>query len=128
MWGINLYTGGHFDNYLVRYTSYRAGASPEAAFEKPDLCADKPLLPAKTEGWRHALHAQVASYLPNAYYGAPYALSSHIRVASFVLNPADVSRKHIYHPRAASLMPCFGAHPGQRFKPYLNLRIKPRLD
>lgn len=71
MWGVNLYTGGHYDNYVVRYTSYRAGPIPEAVFQKPDLCAAKTLLAARAEGWRHDLHAQVASLLPNPYYGAP---------------------------------------------------------
>ena len=71
MWGINLYTGGHFDNYVVHYTSYRAGPVADAVFEKPDLCHDKPLQAAPVGGWRHNLHAQVVSLLPNPYYGAP---------------------------------------------------------
>ena len=74
MWGINLYTGGHYDNYIVHYTSYRAGSIPEAVFSKPDLCAEKPVLAHVTEGWRHDLHAQIASFLPNAYYGASLPL------------------------------------------------------
>lgn len=32
MWGINLYTGGHFDDYQVKYTHYNSNSIPDDVF------------------------------------------------------------------------------------------------
>lgn len=33
MWGINLYTGGHFDDYRVEYTHYNSHSIPDDVFK-----------------------------------------------------------------------------------------------
>ena len=71
MWGINLYTGGHYDNYIVNYYGYREGPAPEGTFDKPDICPDKPepgdgLTPHHKQA---GVHAQIRRMLPNPHHG-----------------------------------------------------------
>ena len=71
MWGINIYTGGHYDNYVVNYYGYREGPAPAGTFNKPHICPDKPdpedeLTPHHKQA---GLHAQIRRMLPNPHHG-----------------------------------------------------------
>ena len=71
MWGINIYTGGHYDNYVVNYYGYREGPAPAGTFDKPHICPDKPepedeLTPHHKQA---GLHAQIRRMLPNPHHG-----------------------------------------------------------
>ena len=90
MWGINLYTGGHFDNYIVHYFDYQPGPQADTLFAKPDICHGKPELPAQQSGWRHDLQAQIRSLLPNPYHGAPLPLEVLQYRAPLALRPCPL--------------------------------------
>ena len=74
MWGKNLYTGGHFDAYVVDYYDYKPGAIADEIWSVPDLC------PKEHEPENAALKqshwlAKLRSVLPSMHYGAaPAAL------------------------------------------------------
>ena len=71
MWGINIYTGGHYDNYIVNYYDYREGPAPPGTFDKPAICPDKPEPEdAQTPHHKQAgIHAQIRRMLPNRHQG-----------------------------------------------------------
>ena len=71
MWGINIYTGGHYDNYVVNYYGYRQGPAPPGTFNKPAICPDKPepenaLTPHHKQA---GIQAQIRRMLPNRHHG-----------------------------------------------------------
>lgn len=37
MWGVNLYTGGHFDEYVVNYYNYKPGPIDDKIWEVPEV-------------------------------------------------------------------------------------------
>ncbi|KAK9819683.1 hypothetical protein WJX72_001073 [[Myrmecia] bisecta] len=68
MWGINLYTGGHFDEWISTYTDFKAGPLAEDVWSVPDFCPKEPsvMLPQHRET---GLTADLRRMLPNAHYG-----------------------------------------------------------
>ncbi|CAL8460756.1 g287 [Coccomyxa elongata] len=74
MWGVNLYTGGHFDLYISDYFDYKAGEIDEQEFDVPSFCPEKPDPdePGSNGGRFHRNMGGIArmrSLLPNAHYG-----------------------------------------------------------
>ena len=67
MWGANLFTGGHFDAYIVDYYDYKPGAIDADVFSVPDMCPRKisPDLLAKKSHWL----AHVRSIFPSPHFG-----------------------------------------------------------
>ena len=75
MWGKNLYTGGHFDAYIVDYSDYKPGAISEDTWEVPHICPSEiepESVAAKSSHWL----AKLRSVLPSAHYGMKPVLSS----------------------------------------------------
>ena len=71
MWGINIYTGGHYDHYIVNYFGFSKGPAPEGTFDVPDFCPTKPE-PGNQMTPHHrqaGLGAQLRRLLPNAHSG-----------------------------------------------------------
>ena len=71
MWGINIYTGGHYDHYIVDYFGFQAQPASPATFDVPEFCPRTPE-PGQQMTPHHkqaGLHAQLRRLLPNAYSG-----------------------------------------------------------
>lgn len=68
MWGKNLYTGGHYDAYIVDYSAYKPGASPEDTWAVPDICPKDPE-PANVASKHGHWLAKLRSVLPSTHYG-----------------------------------------------------------
>lgn len=67
MWGPQLFTGGHFDAYILDYYDYQPGAVNDDVFSVPEMCPKK-ISPDVAVQKTHWL-AQVRSILPNAHFG-----------------------------------------------------------
>ena len=75
MWGTNLYTGGHFDSYIVDYSDYKPGPPSDETWVVPDMCpaglSPDNSLAAKQSHWLTKLR----SVLPNTHFGKPYHMT-----------------------------------------------------
>jgi cathepsin L len=68
IWGINPYTGGHFDHYVARYSSWQAGGLDEIVFDKPPHCKPEGVdVMARRPGLD--LRTELLSLLPPAHHG-----------------------------------------------------------
>lgn len=74
MWGINLYTGGHFDDYIADYYGFEPGPPEANVYNVPDYC---PPHPSTAESYvvRHQMRQNgvlrhLHAMLPNPHYGA----------------------------------------------------------
>ena len=66
MWGINIYTGGHYDHYIVDYFGFQAQPAPPATFDVPEFCPKTPE-PGQQMTPHHkqaGVHAQLRRLLP----------------------------------------------------------------
>lgn len=70
MWGKNLYTGGHFDAYVVDYYDYKPGPIPEDVWEVPRLCP-KDVEPGNAAVQQSHWLTKLQSILPSIHYGEP---------------------------------------------------------
>lgn len=69
MWGKNLFTGGHFDAYIVDYYDYQPGSIDEDIFSVPDNCPKK-LSPDLSPNFGKAhWHTKLRAMLPSRHYG-----------------------------------------------------------
>lgn len=68
MWGKNLYTGGHFDAYVVDYYDYKPGALPEDTWVVPQICP-REIEPENTAATHSHWLTKLRSVLPNAHFG-----------------------------------------------------------
>ena len=63
------YTGGHFDHYVARYSSWQAGGLDEGVFDKPPHCKPEGVqVMARRPGLD--LRTELLSLLPPAHHGA----------------------------------------------------------
>lgn len=76
VWGINPYTGGHFDHYIATYSGFQPGDIDASVFEPPHLCKDRTLSHKGAEGARGArgllpgdLRTDMLAWLPPTYHG-----------------------------------------------------------
>ncbi|KAK9812379.1 hypothetical protein WJX73_006336 [Symbiochloris irregularis] len=73
MWGVNLYTGGHFDDYEVDFRNFSAGSPPTDIFKIPDICPLKPSVRDSYVGRMQMRHSGLMRHLaimhPNAHWG-----------------------------------------------------------
>ena len=68
MWGKNLYTGGHFDAYVVDYYDYKVGAIAEDTWEVPKICP-REIEPESAAAQNSHWLSKLRSVLPNAHFG-----------------------------------------------------------
>ena len=73
MWGVNLYTGGHFDDYQVDFHSFLAGPPPAGTFTVPAICPPKPSLDDSFVARHQLRHTGLVRHLsimhPNMHFG-----------------------------------------------------------
>jgi hypothetical protein len=68
VWGINPYTGGHFDHYIANYHEWETDVDA-AAFDKPDMCKDDAVVEYAARRPGLDLRSELMSLLPPAFYG-----------------------------------------------------------
>jgi len=71
IWGINPYTGGHFDHYIARYYDFHAGDLDASVFEAPELCKEAGLRSVQhtARGLGQDLRSELLAFLPPAFHG-----------------------------------------------------------
>lgn len=47
MTGVNLFTGSHYDHWVIDYYNYSTESIPDSEFDVPDICKTAEPLPAK---------------------------------------------------------------------------------
>lgn len=63
------YTGGHFDHYVAKYTSWQAGGLDKHVFDKPPNCKPEGVeVTARRPGLD--LRTELLALLPPAFHGA----------------------------------------------------------
>ena len=63
------YTGGHFDHYVAKYTSWQAGGLDKHVFDKPPNCKPEGVeVMARRPGLD--LRTELLALLPPAFHGA----------------------------------------------------------
>lgn len=70
MWGKNLFTGGHYDAYIVDYYGYTPGPAPAEVWSVPDYCP-KHLSPDNEDHASRFSHwlTKLRSVLPSTHFG-----------------------------------------------------------
>lgn len=72
IWGINPYTGGHFDHYIATYSGFKAEKAVDSVFEAPPLC-ETSTSHSLAGGARGTLpgdmRKEILAWLPAAHYG-----------------------------------------------------------
>lgn len=68
MWGKNLYTEGHYDNYVVDYYDYKPGPIPDEVWTVPDICPKHVQPEDGTIKQAHWL-SKLRSVLPSTHFG-----------------------------------------------------------
>lgn len=83
MWGKNLYTGGHFDAYVVDYSDYKPGSIPEDTWEVPQICPSE-VGPENAAAQSSHWLTKLRSVLPNVHFGRKLLLCfwrEHLKMA-----------------------------------------------
>eukprot|EP00891_Asterochloris_glomerata_P000653 jgi/Astpho2/653/Aster-x0947 len=68
MWGTNLYTGGHYDEYVADFHDWRPGPIDDEVWETPDVCRDHPDA-MQAHHVDSGLRLEMARQAPNRHWG-----------------------------------------------------------
>lgn len=83
MWGVNLYTGGHFDRYIADYHGFEPGPAPAKTFAIPEYCPQHPTAVdayiMRHQMAQNGLLRHLYAMLPNQHSGIPLLSSSGIQ-------------------------------------------------
>eukprot|EP00884_Botryococcus_braunii_P018854 jgi/Botrbrau1/5652/Bobra.55_1s0040.1 len=76
MTGVNLFTGSHYDHWIIDYYNFSAGHIPDAEFEIPEICKNAQALPPKYQA--SSMLAKARSLFPTRHHGdAEYDAFAH---------------------------------------------------